>query len=534
MKNSENNQKKTIVYVGEDPEFIKEMNFRLQQKGVDAEYCQRSYYPGALLDIAVDILPNVIIFEIPQATKSIINAEILFLKKVPRFKPIMVIGIFPDKETLEACSTVASCGVSFFYIKGSEYEHLFRDCQLYGLEQNIMVPSFAKASGLKIKRKVNAISSISAIGENELYLDTDVGLPWVTSLNLSLNFLNDDHIRSYEVIAHQSFSVIYPMMENYVLKYPIAGPWDEPSDETIDPSNISDFIENYQQGFDSRSEFVWLFSSVVWAQRLFLYSLNCPLYVEVKSLENAKELNDLESKKPRVIFIETTKDDEQEHLHIYELIDKVRRIENYDPIIFILNTTFSSHDLKVSNNYGNIISSSKILEFDFFSKVISTLGKKEGHAKDCHYFRIDDIKRCLNFELEVTLLSITEHEIEFELGTEVPLFSLFQLSLPDHIFITVTDIESRGDNRFHYTGILHGMDELAYQNLRKIVNQLIYNPKNDLTPEEIQKILHSSQANTKQTIAKIESATKVEASEENRTIVERTFSRAGRYSKSKL
>lgn len=534
MMNSDRNRKSTIVYVGEDAEFTQEMSSRLTQKGVDAEYCQRSYYPGALLDIAAGMLPNVIIFEIPQSTKSIINDEILFLKKVPHFRPIMVIGIFPDRETLEGCSTLASCGVSFFYIKGSEYEHLFRDCQLYGLEQKIMVPSFAKASGLKIKRKLNAISSISAVGENELYLDTDVGLQWITSLKLSLNFLNDDNIRSYEVIDHQPFSIVYPMTENYALKYPIAGPWEEPSNETLDPASISDFIENYQQGFDSRSEFVWLFSSLAWGQRLFLYSLNCPFHVDAKSLENSKNLNDLEWKKPKVIFVETNKDEEQEHQNISELVDQVRRIENYSPIIFILNTSLSSHDLQVRNNYGNIISSSKNLEFDFFSKVISALGKKEDRTINCHYFRKDDIKRCLNFELESVLLSITEHEIEFELEAEVPLFSLFQIRLPDNIFITVTDMESRGENKFRYTGVLHGMDDLAYQNLRKIVNQLIFNPKNELTPEQIQKILHSSQANTEQIIVEIESATKEEASEEKTSAVEQTFSRSGRYSKSKL
>lgn len=530
--NSESNRKSTVVYVGEDAEFIQEMNFRFKQKGVDAEYCQRSYYPGSLLDIAADILPNVIIFEIPQSTKSIINDEILFLKKIPRFRPIMLIGIFPDKETLEASSTLASCGVSFFYIKGCEYEHLFRDCQLYGLEQKIVAPSFAKASRLKIKRKLNAISSVSAIGENELYLDTDVSLPWITSLNLCLNFLNDDNVRSYEVIDNQPYSIVYPMTENYVLKYPLAGPWEELSNEKIDPASIRDFIETYQQGFDSRSEFVWLFSSVLWAQRLFLYSLNCPFHIQTKSLENSRELNDLEWKRPRVIFIETNKDEDQEHLNISELVDQVRRIENYNPIIFILNTALSSHDLKIRNNYGNIISSSKVLEFDFFSKVIIALDKKEDRTINCHYFRIDDFKRCLNFELEVTLLSITEHEIEFELEAEVPLFSLFQMKLPDYIFITVTDIESKGDNKFRYIGVLHGMDDLAYQNLRKIVNQLIYSPQNGLSPVEIQKILHSSQAKTEQTIAKIES--KVEASEEKITVAERTFSRAGRYSKSKL
>jgi hypothetical protein len=526
---------KIIVYIGEDQEFISEINIRFKQKGVEANYFQKSYYPGVILDTASETLPNVIIFEIPTDTKNIINEEVLFLKKIPAFKSIMVIAIFPDKATLEKCPTLATSGVSFFYINGCEYEHLFRDCQLYGMENKIISPSFAKASKLKLNREFNAVSTIAGIDCNKLYLDSDVGQPWITSIKLSLNFLNDELYRDFEVIEHNTFSTLYPMTDRYILKFPFSGPWEEETDTTLRENTVRDFIDNYK-GFETKKDFIWIFSEIKWPEKVFLYSLNCPFHIEYKSLQLVKSINDHEWKEPPSIFIEVKEDSEEEHSQIMELIDKIRRVHNYHPIVFILNTQFSSHDLKVRNNYGNIISSSKTLDFDFLTKVISTLASnKENNIDDLCYFKKDDINRCLNFKIDLTITSLTEHEIEFLFNAELPLFSLFQMKLPENIFITIVETETKGENMFKHTGILHGMDEHAYQNIRKIVNQLIYNPKNELTPEDIHKILHSPQAQTEQAIAKIEAATNAEfILEPKKQVIDRVFSRAKKHHKSKL
>lgn len=114
MTNKDIKKEKVIAYIGDDQDFFDEMEIRFRQKGVEADYCQKSYYPGSILDISVESLPNVIIFEMPNATTGIISEEIAFLKKVPVFKPIMIIAIFPDRETLERFPTLASCGVNFF------------------------------------------------------------------------------------------------------------------------------------------------------------------------------------------------------------------------------------------------------------------------------------------------------------------------------------------------------------------------------------------------------------------------------------
>lgn len=536
MTNKEVRQKKLIAFIGEDQDFINEMNIRFRQIGIDADYCQKSYYPGVLIDISAENFPNVIILEITNSTKDITAEEVLFLKKVPVFKPIMVIAIFPDKESLEKHPTLASCGVSFFYIKGCEYEHLFRDCLLYGLETKIISPAFAKANGLKLKKDLNAISSITGIDSSELYLDTDAGMPWATSISLDLNFLNDKQFRDYEVIEHNTFSTIYPMTDRYLLKFSYVGPWDEESEEALKAETVRDFIDNYPF-FDKRKDFIWIFTDIKWPEELFLYSLNCPFHIEYKSLNHIKSLCDFEWKKPLGIFIEVKDDSEEEHSQIIELVDIVRRIQSYQPIIFILNSHFSSHDMKVKNNYENIISSSKELEFDFLTKVISTLAdsNKANTDNEFRYFKKDDINRCLNFKLESTITSLTEHEVEFELATEIPLFSLLQIKLPENIFITIVDIENKGDNRFLYTGILHGMDEFAYQNLRKIINQLIYNPKNELSSEDIQKILYSPQAKIEQTAAVIKSVTEEDSIlDYNKANRDRAFSRSSKYPKSKL
>lgn len=535
MTNKDIKKEKVIAYIGDDQDFFDEMEIRFRQKGVEADYCQKSYYPGSILDISVESLPNVIIFEMPNATTGIISEEIAFLKKVPVFKPIMIIAIFPDRETLERFPTLASCGVNFFYIKGCEYEHLFRDCQLYGLENRIIPPSFAKAKDLKLLKDLNAISTIAVLEADHLYIDTDLGQPWTDSLKLKVNFLNDDQFRDYEVIEHNEFSTIYPMTDRYLLKFPFSGPWDEETNYTLKPEAISDFTENYHL-FDAKKGFVWIFSDIKWPEKLFLYSLNCPFHLEHKSLINASNLCDHEWKKPQGIFIELKEDSEEEHELLIELIEKILRTKSYYPIIFILNTQFTSHDLKVRNNYENIISSPKGLEFDFLTKVISTLAKNdEQNKKGLFYFKKEDINRCINLKLESIITSLTEHEIEFELNVEMPLYSLLELKLSETIYITIVEVVDKGESKFAYSGILHGMDELSYQNIRKIVNQLIYNPKNSLTDVEIEKILRSPQAKAEQIIANIEASTKIEEkSETEKGKFDRILPRTNKYLKSKL
>jgi hypothetical protein len=482
---------KHIVYFGADLEFYKEIGLFIQDNCVgDFRHEQFEYRRGALVDSYKLGHPAIVIMDFTtiKDVQTLLD-EVIYLKRSNYLKNVLLVGVFENSQSLSDHKILLTSGFQLFHIKGTEIQTVLRDSCYIAFNDNFDFPAFAKARKIDLPLTVGACSTLSSCEKTYFSIETD--LEFLTEeLSLKLSIFPELTASSFKVKAHGLDPITFPMTTGYCLEIPMAGPWSEFSTDLLGADTLETWQSNNKDLLKAK------------LIRIKIYSQNHDLFHEIypnynpalfliefsEKIDFTTLSDDLLVNEVELIFYDLECDQEsgQNIEHLSELISAISSLPHIKPIIVSTQNPSKTQAIQKLFNYSNIICTDKALSAEMYLSLTNNyLGKRKSEDKYKYQFQSTTEKRPLDVNFEVTLTSLTEHEITFYSEIELPMFTLLHLILPIDLIATVVpsiiDLPNRAESK-HYMAFLSGLDEIGAAALRKFVNQIIYKPLENYLP----------------------------------------------------
>jgi hypothetical protein len=481
---------RTILYYGKDEELFKELkSFTEKYLKKDFEVSHLEYNQGELLKAAKDCEPNIVLLDQVKDDMSLAE-ELASLKDLELNQSIFIAYLCKDSEEASKASFFLTIGVQLIFIKGADLDPFFKDCFYMGLDEKLGFPRYAKASDLSLKIPVGILSSITSVSLDSMIVETDCEFDTLEPIVISLPFLESLPKAACQIKRSYNCCLQYPMLVSYEVGFPYPGPWDELTEESIQPETVETWLSLYKEHFDPRTKFVRVYSdNLELPHQCFMKKSDFFLDFKTKVTPTTKE--ELETKKPSIIFVEISEALPFDDL-IY-LVTASKDIADYYPIFIVLKSNSTSDALRklCSNEY--LIATPDDLDKDLLSRFMKIfIEKRPSNHELNRYFKKNDLNRITSIEDKIILTSITEHELTFQSSSDIPAFSVLSFKLPLSFYVTIIpplhELHKK-EGYTHYMGIIHGLSEEDLELLRKIVNQMIYNPVKELNKDIVEKML---------------------------------------------
>lgn len=210
--------------------------------------------------------------------------------------------------------------------------------------------------------------------------------------------------------------------------------------------------------------------------------------------------------------------EKSEMSYVKTIIEVVKEMENYSPVIVIFRCYYqSSRALQESFQYPMLVTHPSTLSLEVILNLAEIYEKKQEEkmaklikAKVAQlkvrdpqkYRRLNEAdfeekkffikkKNSLSYgalKLPVTLTLLTESELHFRTEVELPM-KTYRLTYPLEMSIHLVPIEDGKDyladkGEFTYRGIIHSISEVDKKNLRQVVNEVFFQPLNEKRDKE--------------------------------------------------
>ena len=204
-----------------------------------------------------------------------------------------------------------------------------------------------------LARNTGICSTIAAVSSESFITESDVALKEETVRSIEVPFYDHSEL-PFKSIQQFPSAVTYPVFDAYELAYPLAGPWDELTTDTIPKEAVEAWIDSLKDN----------------------------------------------SEAPKPVVCVFTKN--------FNLVSKIKTFRDYHPVLILLKAPSSSDALKKLYQYEKLIASGRALSDDLFAKLIQ---KYSGKVHDM------GINQCVD-ENELTKLRKIVHQLLKQKPTE--------------------------------------------------------------------------------------------------------------------
>lgn len=471
---------KIILYHGLDPDFYKELKVAAEIFS-GCEVVQSSPEEVSLVDQAFRLRPHIIFMDASFAGKLI--EDVRWMKVTPLFSSILMTAICKDEMEVNESAQLVSAGVSLFHMVDTDSECFIQDCFQIAFGTRRVGGEFAQAKNLEIDFSIGFLSSLAAVGTETFFLETDLELQDEVTLKLPMS----GNCRM-DIKNSSDGGTTLPFTKSYEVKYPYAGPWDELSENSLQPATVETWIELRKNTFDLRTRHICCFTQ----DEKFLKSLaGNPSLCWYQTFGHAREATGLSLVKPGIIFFDLQDAEGPDVTQLAEVMRSVKQIEP-PPMLIIFGSKSDSVAMRKVFEYEFILAVSSRLDHQMFRAFEKKFLEKSSLPEPRYFLRPDDPDRTVILEKQVILTSITERNLTFIIDGEIPYYTVAKIELPLPAYLTIIPSEGKlpaSPKGQHYTAIIHGISEENLAHLRKIVNQLIYKPNTSLTREQVEHML---------------------------------------------
>jgi len=483
-----------IIYYGWDVDFFNELSSvtsSLDNKSLKVITLDHQEVP--LSSLLSDAEPSIIFIDFtdPKLNQLKIRSEIRQIKRSKYLKSIMFIGLFANSKDCHDNKMGLVEGISFFLVKGAEEQLVIIEAFSLIYSKLKIKQHFSKARDLKLPLTISSMGCIDKISADSISIETDVswgdnGNEKKLALNIELFDYQGDE--KYEITHYFQGACHYPLFHYYTLEYPYPGVWEEDTDRYLQKDSVETWLDNNNEILHKSSNII-VFSK----NTSFLLdqvgcqidNIKCYVYDCVGEHENFEDI--FSGVCPRVLFFDI--DDSVFTYDVFQvLINELVKLDD-SCIVVALNSLSSSTALRKMFKYESIIATNNPLEVPLYKDFVSrlSLSKDSGDQADFEFSR-DDKQMLVFVESQVILLSLTEHEIVFSSSMYFPLFTVLSIDLPVKALLTITE-NSQVKDKYHYVGVLHGIDSHQRELLRRLVNQFIFKVPKELTEEIVNSLL---------------------------------------------
>ena len=210
------------------------------------------------------------------------------------------------------------------------------------------------------------------------------------------------------------------------------------------------------------------------------YTIRCVPYLENVELE-------LDRLEPQVIAFALENEDvtdarnNNEALHSFMTVLKRKGYQS-PPFVVVFNSKISSREIQESFSYNNIMATDHELAVDvlvrmaeiFEKKLNDSLGQIKAKANEEKVFlRKTNSASIAEILIEINVLKLSESNMVFQCGIDLPIGINLHLTTPVNMFINVQPAKTQGKVP-EYHGLIHCLGEEQKKELRRFVNSVFF------------------------------------------------------------
>jgi len=470
-----------LVYVGDDPDFVKEMSVMLQERSKGGQKWSLVVLadgPGVLshvlglrdvVGVVFDFTPH------SQGVSEKFCHEIVMFKNLTQGRTIPLVGVFSDKAQLESLEHLFTLGVTFSHVKGADASVFHRD--LIWLARGVQdhLGAFATAKRLDLNYEVTSTAAVVEVSAEEIWFDSDV-LPLAESPCRFAAF-GEQKPHSIAVGLHHTHSCWHDGFYHGQLLVSYPGPWDTPEESALARDTFETWIGRYEdEPFTDGRAFVLTNNASILEAILVNPVIGD---MRVACTDRILELKQhLMALKPHVLCLDLPEDHEVGD-YVQVLQSALQDNVDWKPYIVIYNCQLPTHEWRTLIESDRVLSYESRLDVGILKKMLEVSAKKIVPEKQSgkHRFKLNDPARLIEFDLPIYITSLSEHEMTFFCSEEIPMFSVLTLRAPVKTYMLVIPQFrqlSRGPRGVHYQTILHGLSLEEEAVLRQYVNSAIF------------------------------------------------------------
>ena len=517
------NKVRILLYLGDDELFFEELvKFYPDRQQYEVEkqsLLNDSAWVQKFFDKYLDRYPHVIFVDFLKLrgpeNKEILDNLLQLMRLFRRhymYQVVPFIGLFSSREDLADFSYLFSCGLSYAYIKKEKIDRtIFRDANYFAFEDNTMFPEYATASNIGLPYKISMSGSIYSINAESLVVESDYNFESGEKVELKLNLFEDFILEAMEVSDVFSDSCYYDYINRALLTINYPTPWETLAENSFMRDTMETWLDSYNNNFVDKNINILLINqrSNVF-RKAFHETQKSGFVIHQKNfLQNAYDT--VRATKPALIIF-TMDPPHEEGLNVggfsndtsalFEIIQAIKRME-INPQIIVFSSVSGSEALKKAYNYTNILAHPGDLDIDLISKLLEIYKARSQKANvkwSDKIFDVADDKRIFEIKTEVTVTSLTEHEMTFLSAAEFPYYCVLKIDVPVSCYLTIVPPTRKLNDtggKTHYMGFLNGVTEDDLKVLRRFVNKIIFQPLteyvNEMEEEESKKIVMEEQ-----------------------------------------
>jgi hypothetical protein len=446
------------IYLGEDTQFLEKINELTKFKQVKMDKPVYQLYMHILNDA-----PEVLIVDF---TTNFHKAyDILYmLRTLGKAESIKPIGVLSGESTKDERYACLYSGTRELIIKGSDVKTIISEMLNSKIE-------LAKAI-VNEESKVSIFARVSRINEDHFILESPFELTKAFELK---SFLSKHGFRFFKTIL----GTIKSLHLSYPYSYKVKLDYNKKSDN-ISKSELKKIIDS------KKSVPKVTHISILDTQSMLLASLKknffeLPYKLDIQCQQETF-LDRLD--KSEIILINGASLYLGEKLNqdfIDKIINKISKITN-KPFLLILN-----QKEELSINYKNMLISEKELTFENIDPLIERYEAAKDFS-EYHYYQFQERDGLVSIKEPIELIEITESYFLFSTEQTLPEGTRLELLEKTKVFGTLVKGENlpKGKMKNTYKAAIHGYSEKDENDIRVLINEYIFKPKNKEQIKELE------------------------------------------------
>ncbi len=493
---------RSIAYIGSDADILNDIrHFCTKIVGEDmVDLHVLPGVPGSVLQACTQAKAGIVIVDFSDPSINIggVVEEIAFAKKNEHYYGVLFVGMWAKSQELMSQVQVFSSGVLYSFIKGGEWDKFLNDILYIGYDERLAFSRYARADNLKLGLHVESCASISRTIYDGILVDADF-VPSKENVKVSQSIFPSLPVADFKLLGHREAGSVYPSPCSIELEWPFCGAWDEAGRACLMRDTFDTWSIFFKDEMDPRiGQMIVIGHRPDQLPEYQAVTKGAPLIIEYRApIENIGE--ELAAKRPSVVILDLLSVDSPDlgMDKVTECVSALRAIpdqvvktaSDFAPVILVFNCETRTEALQKVYGTTKIYASTSKLTPHALSLFLKTFAakfdNKEGGER---FFKAGDPKRAIGLQMQVRLTSFTEHEITFICPEKLPLFSVLRAELPFPVMLTIIPPlrelyhDPNGD---HYMALIHGIEEKDLNELRKLVNQMIYKPMESFTPQDM-------------------------------------------------
>lgn len=487
-----------ILYLGSDPHFGEKLRTSVGNSDRMCDVIIADYSPGQIIEFLRNYKILTVYMDLDAGHISLedVGREITLIKKYAPTRPTLFVALMGDDIWTEKCDSLITSGFQYLFYKNCDIDILLQDCAHLATGEDYPAKGFARCKGIEKSCTVNFISTITNINHDGFDIETD----YLTSshlIDVKIPIFPDLKNRPLTVLSRKDSAVKYPATYSYRVDFPMAGAWDEVSDELLSKDTIETWFANNKNdllpacpGIVIVSQNFELLKTIFNTKTENSYQL---LMTDNKLEDHTKEC--VLASSAQLIFIDLD-DKIDDPLSIHKVSDFIDYlvIHHLNPFLVITNAKSTSEALQKTFEYTHLLATAEKLNSRILDPVISRfMVRKTSSSSEntMNVMSVTDVRRHTDILSTVTLIDISEHEVEFFSRTPIPYFTVVKFNLPLKFYAVVIPAyreKKVRQNEYHYVALINGISEENLRYLRKFINQNIFRPISDYSAGNLARI----------------------------------------------